>query len=85
MLEINELIDLSHTIAAPLFEGKKYAWEVLPLIKDFILKIGPTLDPEVYEKRGEDIWIAKSAVVFNTDAAGFPFKVTLVPLTPAIV
>jgi NDP-sugar pyrophosphorylase family protein len=66
MFEINELIDLSHTIAAPLFEGKKYPWEVLPLIKEFILKIGPTLDPEVYEKRGEDIWIAKSAVVFDS-------------------
>ena len=56
MFETNELIDLSHTIAAPLFEGKKYPWEVLPLIKEFILKIGPTLDPEVYEKRGEDIF-----------------------------
>ena len=66
MFETNELIDLSHTIAAPLFEGKKYPWEVLPLIKEFILKIGPTLDPEVYEKRGEDIWIAKSAVVFDS-------------------
>ena len=50
MFETNELIDLSHTIAAPLFEGKQYPWEVLPLIKDFILKIGPTLDPEVYEQ-----------------------------------
>ena len=66
MFETNELIDLSHTIAAPLFEGKQYPWEVLPLIKEFILKIGPTLDPEVYEKRGEDIWIAKSAVVFDS-------------------
>ncbi len=65
MFETNELIDLSHTIAAPLFEGKKYPWEVLPLIKDFILKIGPTLDPEIYEQRGEDVWIAKSAVVFD--------------------
>ena len=66
MFETQNLIDLSHTIAAPLFEGKQYPWEVLPLIKDFILKIGPTLDPEIYEKRGEDVWVAKSAVIFDS-------------------
>ena len=66
MFETNELIDLSHTIAAPLFEGKQYPWEVLPEISEFIKKIGPTLDPEVYEKKGEDIWIAKSAKVWPT-------------------
>ena len=68
MFEISEYLDLSHTIAAPLFEGKQYPWEVLPEISEFIKKIGPTLDPEVYEKRGEDIWIAKSAVVFDSSA-----------------
>ena len=66
MFEISEYLDLSHTIAAPLFEGKKYPWEVLPEISDFIRKIGPTLDPEIYEQKGEDIWIAKSATVFDT-------------------
>ena len=66
MFEISEYLDLSHTIAAPLFEGKQYPWEVLPEISEFIKKIGPTLDPEVYEKKGEDIWIAKSATVFDT-------------------
>ena len=30
MFEISEYLDLSHTIAAPLFEGKQYPWEVLP-------------------------------------------------------
>ena len=43
---INEMLDLSHTIAAPLFEGKTYAWEVLADIKDYILKIGPGLPKE---------------------------------------
>lgn len=31
MLEIKELLDLTKTIAAPLFEGKTYPWEVLPI------------------------------------------------------
>lgn len=66
MFEINDILDLSHTIAAPLFEGKQYPWEVLPNIGDFILKVGPTLPEDEYEKRGEDIWIAKDAKVFDS-------------------
>ena len=63
MLETKDLIDLTHTLAAPILEDKKYPWEALPLIKEFILQLGPTLDPEVYENKGEGIWIAKSAKV----------------------
>ena len=66
MLETKDLIDLTHTLAAPILEDKKYPWEALPLIKEFILALGPTLDPEVYENKGEGIWIAKSAKVFDS-------------------
>ena len=64
--KIENLFTLDQTIAKDLFEGATYPWEVLPKIKDFILKLGPTLDPERYEKRGEDIWVAKSAKVAPT-------------------
>ncbi|MBQ9512431.1 MAG: UDP-N-acetylglucosamine pyrophosphorylase [Lachnospiraceae bacterium] len=70
--KISELFDLNETIAAELFAGKEYPWEVLPLIKDFILKLGPTLDPAVYEQRGEDVWVAKSAKVFDSAYLGGP-------------
>ena len=43
MVTIDELLDLSKTIAAELFEGKTYPWEVLDEIKPFILKLGETL------------------------------------------
>ena len=46
---IEKLLDLNETIASELFEGRTYPWEVLPEIKDFILKLGKTLDPEEYE------------------------------------
>lgn len=59
----DSMFDLSHTLAAPLFEGKSHAWEVLPLIRDFILSLGPTLNQEEYEQRDDTVWIAKSAVV----------------------
>ena len=48
MVTINELLDLSKTIAADLFEGKTYPWEVLDEIKDFILKLGETLPADEY-------------------------------------
>ena len=63
-MKINQLFDLSKTIAAPLFEGKTYPWEVLDEIKDFILALGKTLPPEEYEQRAEGVWVAKDATVF---------------------
>ncbi len=69
---IKNLFDLDKTIAKDLFEGAVYPWEVLPKIKEFIVKLGNTLDPEIYEKRGEDIWVAKSAKVAPSAYLGGP-------------
>lgn len=66
------LYDYSKTIAKPLFETVKYPWEALSKIKDFIIELGKTLDPNVYEQKGEDIWIAKSANVFPSAYLGGP-------------
>ena len=65
-LTVKENYDLNETIAKELFEGVTYPWEVLPKIGEFIKRIGQTLDPEEYEKRGEDVWVAKSAHVFES-------------------
>lgn len=69
---IEKLLDLNETIASELFEGKTYPWEVLSEIKDFILKLGKTLDPEEYEYREGDIWIAKSAKIAPTASINGP-------------
>ena len=71
-LTIAALYTLSETIAADLFDGKTYPWEVLPEIKDFILKLGNTLSADIYEKKGENIWIAKSAKVAPTACINGP-------------
>lgn len=71
-MTISELYDLSQTIAAGLFEGKTYPWEVLPEIGDFILKLGATLSPDEYDKIGDDVWIAKSAKVAPTASISGP-------------
>ena len=64
--KISNLYDLTKTIATDIFEGKEYPWEVLPEIGSFIVKLGESLDPEKYENRGENIWVAKTAKVFES-------------------
>ncbi len=63
---ISELYDLTQTMAAELFTGKTYPWELLPEIKEFTVKLGNTLPEEEYEKKGENIWIAKDASIAPT-------------------
>lgn len=65
-LKISSLYNLEETIAKELFQSVTYPWEVLPKISEFILKLGESLDPEIYEKKGEDIWVAKSAKIFDS-------------------
>lgn len=69
---ISELYDLKETIAAEVFEGKTYPWEVLKDIKDFILKLGPTLPKDKYEEVKENVWVAKNAKVFDSAYLGAP-------------
>lgn len=62
-ITINDMYSLSETIAAKLLEPLSFPWEALPKISEFILQLGPSLDSDLYEERGEHIWIAKSAKV----------------------
>ena len=64
--KIKNLYNLEETIAKDLFEGAEYPWEVLPKIGGFIKELGSTLSEEEYEKRGENVWVAKSAKVAPT-------------------
>lgn len=64
--KVKNLYNLQETIAAELLEGVTYPWEALKEISDFIRKIGPKLDPAVYEKKGDEIWVAKNAKVAPT-------------------
>ena len=63
---IEKMYNLDETIASDLLESAKYPWEVLPKIHDYILELGKKLPADKFEKRGEDVWIAKSATVFDS-------------------
>ena len=64
--KIINLYTLEETIAGEYLAQFTYPWEALAGIGDFIRKLGPTLDKEKYEQRGEDIWVAKNATVFES-------------------
>lgn len=62
--EIKELYTLEETIAKDIFDGAVYPWEVLIKISDFIVELGSTLPEDRYEKKGDNVWIARSAKVY---------------------
>lgn len=63
---IKELYSLDQTKAGSLLEGLTYPWEALPLIKDFVLNLGKTLDKNEYNEVSENVWIHKSCKVYGT-------------------
>ena len=71
-LQIKNLYNLQETIAAPLFDGGVYPWELLSKIGAYIVELGGTLPADKYEKRGDKIWIAKSATVAPTASINGP-------------
>lgn len=72
MYKIKDLYDLNETIAAELFEGKEYPWEVLADIGDFILELGNKLPKDVFNKKGDNIWIHKSVTIAPTATLNGP-------------
>ncbi|MBQ8264003.1 MAG: UDP-N-acetylglucosamine pyrophosphorylase [Oscillospiraceae bacterium] len=66
MIKICELFNIEKTLAAELFEGKEYPWEVLDDIKGFILELGKKLPEAEFDHPQEDVWIAKDATVFSS-------------------
>ena len=72
MLTISDLFHLDDTIAASLFAGKTYPWEVLEGLSAYILQLGATLSPKEFDHPAEDVWIAKDAKVFPSAYLGGP-------------
>lgn len=64
------LFDLSHSIAAPLLQSCRYPWDALDSIRPFIAGIGKSLDPSIYECRGDHIYVARDAIIAPTAFLG---------------
>lgn len=70
--EIGALYTLEETIAKEIFDGVAYPWEVLKKIGDFIVALGNTLPQERYEKKGDNVWIARNALVYPSACINGP-------------
>ena len=60
---IEDLFDLSHTAAASFLRQFSYPHEALPKIADFVRALTKNLPEELYERVGEDVYVARSAKV----------------------
>lgn len=67
---IRELFSLEETLAGEYLSQFTYPWEALAGIHDLILALGPKLPKDRYDQVAEDVWIAKSAKVFNSAYIG---------------
>ncbi len=70
--KISNMYDLQESIAGEFLAQFTYPWEALSKISAFILELGSKLSGEEYEKRGENVWIAKSAKVAPTASINGP-------------
>ncbi|MBQ8956306.1 MAG: UDP-N-acetylglucosamine pyrophosphorylase, partial [Lachnospiraceae bacterium] len=55
---VKNLYTLEESMAGEWLSGFQYPWEALKEIGYIIRKLSLHLDMDIYEKRGEDIWIA---------------------------
>lgn len=74
MIEINDLFANigENTIAGEIFNDKKYPFEVLPEIGDFIIKLGNKLDSNLYKLIKENVWVHINAKVAETASLNGP-------------
>lgn len=65
-VKIKNLFSLENSAAGDYLSRFEYPWEALDGIGDMIIEKGKNLDKNIYEEKGENIWIAKSAKVAPT-------------------
>ena len=61
-LQTENLVDLSHTIAFEIFKSAQFPWQVLPMIKDFVVSLGKQRPVDFVEVSPE-VWVHKNASV----------------------
>ena len=70
-LTVPALLDLSHTLAAPLLEKFTFPWEALPEISAFILSLASALGTD-YKQLSPSVWVHETAIVAPTAFLGGP-------------
>lgn len=71
-MKTTDLLDLTHSLAGEYLSKFEYPWQALDGIKDLILTLGPALPKEEYEERQPQVWVHKTAKVFESAYLGEP-------------
>ena len=69
-IKMHNLLDLNRTIASEYLSKFNVPWEALSRIKEYIEILGKSLPQDKYERIGENVWVAKNAVISPTAHIG---------------
>lgn len=72
MYSINELYDLSYTVAGDYLASFTYPWEALKGIGELIRQLGSQLDEKEYTKVSDDVWVHNTAKIVPGAFLGGP-------------
>ena len=72
MYKVQNMYDLSHSLAGEYLASFTYPWEALKGIKELILSLGETLSKEEYTQVAPQVWVHKTATVAPTAYLGAP-------------
>ena len=72
MLKINELFDLSHSMAGEFLAGFTWPWEALPHIKEEILRLIGTLPKDEYHEAAPQVWVHNTVTIAPTASLAGP-------------
>lgn len=75
MYTTKNLLDLDHTLAKDYLSNFEYPWQSLKGISDEIIRIGKSLSKDEYDEVKENVWIHKTAKVFESAYLGAPLIV----------
>lgn len=72
MFTLKDMYDLDHTMAKDYLQQFEYPWLALAGIKDLIISLGQNLPKEEYDEVSPQVWVHKTAKVFDSAYLGAP-------------
>lgn len=72
MFTLKDMYDLDHTMAKDYLQQFEYPWLALAGIKDLIISLGQNLPEEDYDEVSPQVWVHKTAKVFDSAYLGAP-------------
>lgn len=64
-LDTSELLSLENSIIGYAFKDLKYPYMILDTLGDKIIELGNSLDGEIFDEVEKNVWIAKSAKIYE--------------------